>query len=402
MDRRPVNETLSVVLIDSDGDARRTTEIILRNLGHVAIAGSTGDLQGGYRLVQEVKPRLVILSLDPNLDEGIALSEKISQGFPGIEIFVSSTHKEPDLILRAIRAGAKEFLIRPIHSDELTAAVQKLVRAALAKMAESAGAGKIVSVFCTKGGYGATTLAVNLATSLAPLQERPVVIVDLDLEAGDVSTFLGITPKYTITHVTSNLSRVDQAYLQSVLSRHASGVYILAEPERLEEAETIAPAQIREILTLLRTMTGFTLVDVKKTFDDRSLMALDLSDMILLVMVLSVPAVRSTQRTLEVFQRLGYSKDKIKLVVNRHLPSAEIKIADIERTLNYPVSYQIPNDFPTAMASINRGQPISNVAPNSELSISFKQLARDIAVLTGVGAAQERAEKGRLFGKLFK
>lgn len=396
-----MDQTFSVVLIDSNGESRLMTENTLRNLGHISIDGSIGDLHGGYRLIQQVKPRLVILSLDPDLDEAIALIEKISQSFSGMDIFVSSANKQPDVILRAIRAGAKEFLLRPIHSEELIAAVQKVVRVWLAKVVESVSPGKIISVFCTKGGYGTTTVAVNLATSLAPLQDRPVVIADLDLEAGDVSTFLGIVPKYTIANVTSNLSRVDQAYLQSVLSRHPSGVYVLAEPDRPEEAETITPAQIREILTLLRTMAGFTLVDVKKTFDDRSLMALDLSDMILLVTVLSVPAVRSTQRTLEVFQRLGYSKDKIKLVVNRYLPSAEIKMTDVERTLNYPVSYQIPNDFPIAMSSINRGQPISDVAPNSELSISFKQLARDIGGLTGGGVAQEKAKAG-LLGKLFK
>ena len=394
------DQMLSVVIIDSNGESRRMTEVTLRNLGNISIDGSIADLQSGYRLIQQVKPQLVILSLDPDLDAAIDLTEKIGQSFPGMDIFVSSSQKQPDLILRAIRAGAKEFLVRPIHSDELTTATQKVVRAVLAKAAEAVSAGKIISVFCAKGGYGTTTVAVNLATSLAPLQDRPVVVVDLDLEAGDVSTFLGITPKYTITHVTTNLSRVDQAYLQSVLSRHASGVYVLSEPERVEEAETITPAQIREILTLLRAMSGFTIVDTRKSFDDRTLMALDLSDMILLVTVLSVPAVRNTQRTLEVFQRLGYSKDKIRLVVNRYLPGAEIKIADVERTLNYPVSYQMPNDFPTAMSSINRGQPISDVAPNSELSISFKQLARDIGGLAGV--TPEKAEKGKLFGKLFK
>jgi pilus assembly protein CpaE len=396
----PMDQPLSVVIIDGDGESRRMTEITLRNLGNVAIVGSIGDLQGGYRLIQQVKPQLVVLSLDPDPDESITLTEKISQSFPTMDIFVSSSQKQPDVILRAIRAGAKEFLIRPVHSDELTTAVQKVVRGWMAKMAEAVSPGKIISVFCAKGGYGTTTVAVNLATSLAPLQDRPVIIADLDLEAGDVSTFLGITSRYNITNVTSNLARVDQAYLQSVLARHASGAYILAEPERVEEAETITAAQIREILTLLRTMSGFTIVDTRKSFDDRTLMALDLSDMILLVTVLSVPAIRNTQRTLEVFQRLGYSKDKIRLVVNRYLPGAEIKIADIERTLNFQVSYQIPNDFPTAMSSINRGQPISDVAPNSELSISFKQLAREIGGVAG--AARERAEKGGLFGKLFK
>lgn len=395
-------QTLSVVIIDSDGESRRMTEAALRNLGHITLNGSVVDLQGGYRLIQQAKPQLVILSLDPDLDEAIALTEKIGQSYPGMDIFVSSSNKQPDVILQAMRAGAKEFLVRPIDAEELTAAVQRAGRQWLARQAESAAPGKIISVFCTKGGYGATTVAVNLATSLAPLQKQPVVIVDLDLEAGDVCTFLGVTPKYTIAHVTSNLSRMDQTYLQSVLARHASGVYVLGEPAQLEEAEAITPAQIRETLTLFRGMAGVTIVDLKKTFDDRSLMALDLSDIILLVTVLSVPAIRNTQRTLEVFQRLGYSKDKIKLVVNRYLPGAEVKIEDLEKALKYPVSWQIPNDYFAAMSSINRGQSISRVAPNSELNISFKQLARDVGGLMGVRVASEKTAKAGLLGKLFK
>ena len=398
----PNEQALSVVIVDRDDESRRKLEVILGSLPHVSVNESSNELQTGYRLIQQARPQLIILNLDPDPGEAIALLEKVSAGFPGANVIVTSSNKQPDLILRAIRAGAHEFLVQPLNTDELTTAVQKVVRAWLAKKTELAAPGKLISVFCTKGGYGTTTLSVNLATSLVPISERTVVVADLDLEAGDVSTFLGISPKYTIANVTANLARADQAYLQSVLEHHSSGVYLLAEPERMEEAETITPTQIREVLTMLKTMAGVTIVDTKKTFDDRTLMALDLSDIILLVTVLSVPAVRATQRTLEVFQRLGYSQDKIKLVVNRYLPGADIKIEDVEKTLNYPISWQITNDFPAAMLSINRGQPISDVAPNSEISISFKQLARDIAGITNIGVVTGTVKKRGLFGKLFK
>lgn len=398
----PNEQALSVVIVDRDDKSRRMLEMTLGSLPNVSVNESSDELQAGYRLIQQGRPQLVILNLDPGIEEAITLLGKISAGFPGISIIASSSNKQPDLILRAIRAGAHEFLVQPVNTDELTSAVQKVVRAWLAKKTELAAPGKMISVFCTKGGYGTTTLSVNLATSLVPISERTVVVADLDLEAGDVSTFLGVSPKYTIANVTANLARADQAYLQSVLEHHSSGVYLLAEPERMEEAETITPTQIREILIMLKSMAGVTIVDTKKTFDDRTLMALDLSDMILLVTVMSVPAVRATQRTLEVFQRLGYSQDKVKLVVNRYLPSADIKIEDVEKTLNYPVSWQISNDFPAAMLSINRGQSLSDVAPNSEISISFKQLARDVAGITNIGAVSGKIKKKGLFGRLFK
>ena len=140
-------DQISVIVIDSDSESRRKTEITIRNLSHVSVEGSAGELQSGYRLVQQIKPQIVILSLDPGLDEAIALIEKISLSFPGMEIFASASNKQPDVILRAIRAGAKEFLVRPISPDELTAAVGKVARAWIAKLAMSTNPGKVVSVF---------------------------------------------------------------------------------------------------------------------------------------------------------------------------------------------------------------------------------------------------------------
>lgn len=394
-----MDQSLSIIIIDSDADSRKATEEVIKQISNVRIGGTPSDLQAGFRLIQSTKPHLVILSLDSDLEGALGLVERLNQSLPGIHVFVSSSDRQPDLILRAMRAGANEFLVRPIKADELTSAIDREVRTFISRQRTSESPGKVITVFCPKGGYGTTTVAVNLATSLAPLIDEPVIVVDLDLEAGDVATFLGLIPKYTIANVTSNLTRMDYTYLQTVLSRHSSGVYVLAEPAQVEEVENITPTQIRDIIEMLRTMSGIVIVDAKKSFDDRTLMALDLSDTILLVSVLSVPAVRNTQRTLEVFQRLGFSRDKVKLLVNRFLPSAEIKIQDIEKTLNYPVSFEIPNDFPSAMASINRGQPVSEVAPNSKLAVSFWELARQVGGVTD--RKQGRRSKG-LLGKLFK
>jgi pilus assembly protein CpaE len=395
-----MDEGLSVVIIDNEDESRGSTDKIVKKHPNVLIGGTAEDLTNGFRLIQDIKPNLVILSLDPDVNGALSMVEKINQNFPGIHVFVSSSDRQPDVILRAMRSGAKEFLVRPIKSDELTAALEREVQAWDTRQRESSSPGKVITVFCSKGGYGTTTVAVNLATSLAPLIDEPVILLDLDLEAGDVATYLGLTPKYTISNVTSNLPRMDHAYLQTALARHASGVYVLAEPAHLEEVETITPTQIRDIINMLRSMGGIVIVDAKKSFDDRTLMALDLSDVVLLVTVLSIPGVRNTQRTLEVFHRLGFSQQKVKLLVNRFLPSAEIKVQDLERTLNYPVSYEIVNDFPSAMASINRGQPISEVAPTSKLSVSFWELARKIGGVTNL--QRSKVKKGRLFGKLFK
>jgi pilus assembly protein CpaE len=314
--------------------------------------------------------------------------------------------KESDLILEVMRAGADDYLPKPINKAELIRAIEKVTRQILLRRsAPLAGAaeGKIISVLGSKDGYGKTTVAVNIAALMARHKDRPVMIVDLDLQGGDVSTFLNIKPNYTIADVARNVNTIDANYCKGAMYRHESGVYMLAEPKNVSEVEEITAPKIKSVLNLLKGMGGYLIVDGGYSFDERALTVMDMSDMIILVGVLTLPAIRTLQKSLAVFRDLGYGKDKVKLIMNRSGANEDIKANYAEDALNYPISWMIPNEYQTVVTSINRGIPLVTLAPASGITKSIADIVRDIERAFYPKLVREKKEeKKSLLGKFFQ
>jgi len=368
----------SIVIIDQDTASRKSIEGFLKAIDHVTVAGSADTLDAGYDLVVRTKPMIVIMELNSDKERTFDTMKKMMSHFPGIAIFATSSDSTSENILKAMHSGATEFLLRPVSSSDLMHALTKVTHLMVPRQTTAAKEeGKVVTCFSPKGGMGNTTLATNLAVSLHQATDRPVVLVDLDLRGGDDAIFLNLKTKYTISDVTANIARLDRAFLEGVLAKHSSGIYLLAEPPRVEDADEITPNQIREVLDLLKTMFAYVVVDTEDSYGDRNLAAFDTSDLIFIVGVLSLPSIRNMQKALDVFDNLGYSRDKAKLVINRHIKKSDITIEDAQRTLNYKVFRNIPNDYNSVMASINRGLPVVMLEPHSEISRSYKDLARD-------------------------
>ncbi len=199
--------------------------------------------------------------------------------------------------------------------------------------------------------------------------------MDLDLNAGDASTFFNIKPTYTISDVTANMSRLDKSFLKGVITRHGSGVHILAEPQRVEEAASILGEDIRKVMGLLRTMFEYIIIDTEAAADGRTMSALEMSDYILLVFVMSLPGIKNMQRYLRYLEGKGFGRDKIKLVVNRYVKKGDIRLEDAEKALNHNVFWSVPNDFESAMACLNKGIPLNMCSPKSKVNTSIKELA---------------------------
>ncbi len=391
---------LTALIIEPDTESRKAIEDHLVSTNVVSVQGTTHDLQAGYRMTGQLKPSLVIVSLNSDSSRAVALIETISNSYPETAIFAVSSDKASDLILRAMRAGAIEFLVKPINGEELKVAVGKVQRARMIRTAGAATAGKVITVLSAKGGYGSTTIATNLATCLVGATDRPVVLMDMDLEMGDVATFLNVTPEHTIMDLAQNISRVDENFLKMSLAKHSSGAYVLAEPPNIEAVEYITADLIRKMLPVLQSMAGYVVIDARKSFDDRLGVLIDHSDMVVLVSVLSVPALKNIRRALEILHKMRYPKEKIRLVVNRYLPQGEITARDAEKTLGEKIKWIIPNDFNQVMSSINRGIPVSMAAPESEIGKSFLKMASDISGRRV--AAPPQGKKGSFLDRLFK
>jgi pilus assembly protein CpaE len=320
-----------------------------------------------------------IVDLDGDTEQGFRLVRELSGG--GLRVVVLGASKDPDLILRAMREGAKEFVLAA-DEGELERALRHQVTP------PSSDVGRVYAVFSAKGGVGGTTLATNLAGALQRGGER-TCLVDLNLNMGDVLAFLDLPGGYSIADVIANMRRLDRELLDSSLLTHASGVHVLAQSHRLEEVDRIEPLLVGSMLRFLRLHYGAVVLDGLRSFDELSLTALDEADQILLVVAQEVPAVRDARRCAELLGRLG-AREKVKLVVNRFQKGLEITPEVIAETVGLPVAATVANDYPAVIRAVNRGQLLFEEAPRSQVTKGVEQLAAVVGHTRGRDEARER------------
>jgi pilus assembly protein CpaE len=321
-------------------------------------------LANGVPPVRDAGSAAAVVNLDGDPERGFRLVRELSGA--GVRVVVLGPAKDPDLILRAMHEGAKEFVLAS-DEDALARALHDHP-----KPARVADGGRIYAVFPAKGGVGATTIATNLAGALQRLGER-TCLVDLDLDMGDVLAFLDLRGGYSLSDVVANMRRLDRELLDSTLVRHASGVHVLAQSHRVEEADRIEPTALGGVLRFLAQHYRAVVVDGLRTFDDLAVAAIDASDTVTLVVTEEVPAVRNARRCADLFRRL-HAEDRLKLVVNRHQKGVEITPAVVAETVGLPVAATIPSDYPAVVAAMNRGGLLLDEAPRSAVTKGIEGL----------------------------
>jgi pilus assembly protein CpaE len=393
-------EQISIVIIDSDEAGRDYIKELLQKVANTLVKGEAADAGDGYELVRETKPQVVIL--DVSVDPSLKLAENIFHNFPQTVLLITSLNSEPNLILRAMRCGAREFLPKPINEEDFLNAFKTVVRFHSQKKAGENKPGKIITVFGARGGVGTTTTAINLATNFAAKNKDYVILMDMNLQLGNSALFLNLKPNYSITEIAYNIDEIDVRLFKDTLPQHSSGVYLLAGPYKIEEAETIHASQLEKVLTLLKSMFDYVVIDTHKFFDEFTIKALDASDSILVLFTADIPSMYNTRRCLDIIQRLGYGEDKVKLVANRCDATNEIELEEFEKTVNYPIFWRIPNqDYETIKKSINLGKPLSEMVPRSKTSLSFRDLSYNLGGMEMIpGNGENKKEIKKLFKKM--
>ena len=372
---------LDILIVDSDDERRKLIEQALAGVqGCELQSARLDDLPSVVRLVDEASPSVIVIGAASGTKEAFALADRLSGAKPTLGIAFASTEDSSDVVMRAMRSGADEFIKLPVDPSEAQAALQRILRRKGHQV--GGGEGEVVTVFSGKGGCGTTMIATNLAIGLATeLTGESVAIVDTNLQLGDVGTFMDVRPRFTIGDAAKEIDRLDPSLLKSFTAQHVSGASVLACPNDPEEAETIAGEHIGTVLKMLKSMFRFVIVDTTHGFTDHSLGALDNSDSILLVTDMLVPSVRNTQRCLGIFKQLSYPEDSIKIVINRYYRGASVNLKDLRRALEMPIWWLIPNDFGAVIAAIDGGLPVPNVAPKSEIASSLRGMVRTLAEL---------------------
>jgi pilus assembly protein CpaE len=349
-----------------------------------------------FEEIVRLAPNAAVISLGAAPEAELRLVARISAECPRTAVICASRDSSPDTILRSIRAGAREFLRLPIIPEEFKTVYAKVAEVCAGQPETPKKRGRVVAVFSSKGGCGTTFVASNVAAAL----DAPAVLVDLNLHAGDLGLFLGVEPKFSIADVVEHRERVDDSLLKSFLVPHSAKLSLLAAPREADSADDIEPEHVFQVLELLRERFDYVVIDPQHTFDAITLAALDQADDILLVLTLDIPAIRSTQRALQIFDRLGYPRHKIHIVVNRFSRQIDLDLRQVERFLGERVMGYVQSDYKTAVNSINLGRPLVESEPGSKIAAELRQIT---AAVTGVPAAAPAAEsRGGLLGSLFR
>lgn len=334
------------------------------------------DYSEAYKKIANYQGKSILLAdLSTYKQQKLELILKVTKECKSCKVLALSDNPSVDLIIEIMRAGAKEFVPIPIIKSEFFESVNKL----LSEFNETKKTNncKIISVFSNKGGIGKTSLATNLALELSKITKENIALIDLNFQMGDITTFLDLKPSFNISYMLENLDKINETFLLSTLERYKkTSLYVLADPPYFKQADNIQPRQITKLFNTLKETFSYIIVDAEASFEGKNIAALDNSDLVLLVSVANLPALRNTQRCLELFEKLGYDKEKVKIIINRYMENDEIKEADIEKVLSKKIYWKIPNNYFAIMSAINKGIPVSEINDSTNIARSYKDLAQ--------------------------
>lgn len=384
---------IPVALIVPDGGSRQTLARLLAGL-NVPIRECVDYpdqslLDDLIRLGCDV----FIVSLNGKTDQALAFVEDICSSNPTATVMAYSASADSDLLVRSMRAGAREFLTAPVVPAVLTEALGRALARREASRRPKA-AGRIFAFVGAKGGAGATTLATNFAIALADEGAGKVAIVDLDVHLGEVALALGLSPKFSIEDALQNIDRLDSVFLLSLLAKHTSGLSVLAAPEQYTSIDSLAPA-VDRLLRLLREEFSFVVVDAGPASGSVEDTLFDLADTIYLITEASIPALRNARRILSFMA--GRERNCHPEVILNRFNSREIDIDEnsVAKALARPANWRIPNDFSAVRSAENAGIPLA--MKNSGITKVLRQMAK-----TACGKADPEQNKGNSLLNLFR
>ena len=345
-----------------------------------------------YEFLQEVianqtVPHVVVVAIDADLDKACRAIERLAQEMPNVGILAISKRDDGQAILKALRAGAKEFLTMPFGVDTLSEALRKLEKTGKSQQSPAIGINKkektlIISFLGSRGGVGCTSLSVNIAATLAADPHNKVVLVDLDLALGDADIALDLIADYTLSDLVENIDKLDMTFLNRSLSKHSTGLALLPHPLNVSDATMITDEHLKRIISLLAACHTHLILDLSKSLRPTDICALAMSDFIFLVVQLEITSIRNTIRLLSTLDADGRLAHKVKLVLNRVGMVTDITREKAVELLGRPFFWEVPNDHKVMMESRNSGTPMVKSAPVSKIQHNFSDFADEICSKT--------------------
>lgn len=375
----------ALVVSDSEQMSGVIQDILVKE-GYLCGTPDLLDLNSGVNAV----PRgadLVVVVLSPDPDRALAFLAALRKATTGRLVAVGPTG-DAQLILRALRDGAEHYL----DETEVVRDLQStLARVRALRLLEQQVPGKVICVATAGGGTGSSTLAANLATVLAQ-GHKSCALVDLELDVDDLTALLDLKPTATLADLKDYAAGMDRFVFEHALTRHGSGVSLLASPRSPEDAAHVSPQCIREALNWARALFPYVVVDVGQPLHEDKLEALRPADVILLVFRLDYASLRNVKRELEHLERNGIERRRVTLIVNRYGQAGELSASEAGKGLSTKLTYFLPDDPRAVNGANNKGIPVVLDSPRAKVSKSIVRLAASLDAVAENNAARPVAE----------
>jgi len=424
-----MSENIRVLIVDDLPETRENVRKLLQFEPDVEVIGQAGTGEQAIEMAKTHEPDIILMDINMPGVDGIGASQTISELVPRSQIIIMSVQSDSDYLRRAMLAGARDFLTKPFGGDELITAIRRVhdkrsavvtkaakrvgvAEMAAAEMGTAVTEGNILAVFSPKGGSGCTTVAINLAVSLA--KSYRVILVDASLQFGDVAVMLNMKNMTNITDIVQRMNELDPELIGTVVQVHQSGVHVLLAPPRPEMADMVTEENMRATVEMLRQVYDYIIIDTSSNLNDITLSLLDGADRILLVTQQSLPSLKNVSRFFDLCESLEYTTDKTWLVINRGSVKAGISVKDISKILKRPIVMTIPAAEAIANAAADQGVPIiSGAGQKQPIGMALMKLADYVnqqfseartVSKNGKGAATTENEDGggvfkRFFGR---
>jgi pilus assembly protein CpaE len=369
------SETIRLLIVDDYAETRENLRKLLQFESDIEVVGAARTGEEALQMARDTQPDVVLMDINlPDMD-GIEVTEAVVREVPHAQIIMLSVQSDADYMRQSMRAGARDFIAKPPSGDELISSVKrwgaraqeeraKVVRAAvpvgpIGSLAGREGRpeGKGIVVYSAKGGTGCTMLATNLALGLNT-EETPTVLVDANMQFGDVSVFLNLQVKNSFVDLAARAEEIDPELVEEILMRHESGLRVLAAPPRPEMAEEIHAEQVRKVLQFLKRNFAYVVVDTSRSMDDVMLAVLDIADLLVAVATPEIPAIKDARLLFDVLAALEFPRERVFFVLNKMDKKSGITSEAVSENLKRPVDGEIPIDEKAVTASINRGIPL--------------------------------------------
>jgi pilus assembly protein CpaE len=357
------------IVVDDISQTRETVIRTLRFQDNIEVDGTAANGVQAVQLVKELKPEVVIMDVNmPDMD-GITATSLIKREVPYTQVIILTVQDDVDYIRRAMNAGARDFLAKPPVIEELVAAVERAAEIARREKEKMPSAmdvlpinpssdkakGNIITIYSPRGGTGCTTLACNLAATLRD-EEKQMVIVDANLQYGDVAVFFNVVNKTSILDLAPRVDELDIELVNEVLVKHSSGIQILS-PSRPERSELVTGPQFSQILAFLSQHYAYVIVDTAHRLNDVTLAAMDKSDMIVLLTSQDIPSIARVRRFLDLVPGLKLDTRRLLVMMNQFDQRIRVDPEKVGHTFNQEIAAVLPADNAVVINAINRGTP---------------------------------------------